>query len=372
MVANQTMTNWSLFGLCIAGATLAVAVFPVGSVAASPKKPDCKTVCASDGLCRAKGKRCVATSRKHCKASLGCRNDGRCTLKQRACVVSKTAQCAASQSCLNSGLCNLVVDRCEALLDADCSRSVGCMESARCSLVGTECKVASDVDCALSNRCKLRGKCTFHTGRCIIGRNLDKRATAPSTGGGFVGGVTLGGLVVSGVADSSVYKGVGGRIGWALNGFTVLVTGEFYLPGSFTTTRVAKAINSNLAVREIEVEQGVTSSLSRFGASANYYFWGGHRERFSLYTVGGVGLMNYSLAFDPVQRQSGYEAVSNDPMNMSLIQLDTGLGVEVRSGPVHAVVDFRIGLPVAGGVAGTVDASAPITVGLHAGVRISL
>jgi hypothetical protein len=341
------------------------------SAAPTLAQTKCKAVCASDGLCRAKGKRCVATSKKHCRASQACRVDGRCSLKRGACVVRSTRSCAASKGCLEQGRCNLVVDRCEPLIEPDCSRSVGCMANARCSLVDTTCQVASDADCALSNRCKLRGKCTYHSGRCIIGRNLDRRASA-SSGGGFVSGVTFGGLIVAGVPDPNIYAGVGARLGWALNGITVFLTGELYLPGTFTTPRVVNAINSSLTVRQFEVEQGVRSSLSRFGASANYYFLGGHREAFSIYTIGGLGMMNYALAFDVVPHRSGYETLSNDPMAMSLVQLDAGLGLEVRGGPVHAVVDFRLGLPVAGGVVGTVDAARPITMSLHAGIRIGL
>lgn len=107
-------------GDCERGATTdAQCAEPVGSERYNP--------CAINGLCVARGGRCVADSDEGCRASAVCRESGFCGARGGRCVAVSEADCERAPVCASNGACALRHGGCEAT-DAICAARPECKE----------------------------------------------------------------------------------------------------------------------------------------------------------------------------------------------------------------------------------------------------
>ncbi|GEM_PF-2937494 len=367
----------------------------------APKKAKpCAKECAEEGRCKVRRKKCVAASTAQCAASSGCTQQGRCSLKSGACVVRsdkdcsasaickesghcrakggvcivlKSEDCRASSGCTAKGECHHVLDRCEALVKDDCAASVGCLKEGRCSVRKGRCLVASSADCALSEGCKKDGKCK------AIGRTCMANAPEPKSSGKRIGVVVGagGGLqLFPGSLDDFGYVGAGVQAGFNLAMFgldklTVLAGFDFRAAGTFKATTTVNALNKGLSKQQIDVVQGVDTTLSSWFLGANYSVLGDLDSFFSVYGTGRFGMMSYALKLEEIPRKSGYEEVDATPMTMSILQLTLGVGGEIQAGPVRAFVEGGYALALAGGKSTPLDMSSPNAVVVTAGARFA-
>jgi len=88
--------------------------------------------CEYDGLCDARGRKCIA---KACpKNEEACGTWGKCTLKGEICITASSEDCKGATRCTESGACTVVEGECQATNEEDCKASKNCKEKGECSL----------------------------------------------------------------------------------------------------------------------------------------------------------------------------------------------------------------------------------------------